>query len=78
MSNEKERAIVHNAKTLLGNTASLFSFSGGDCSLINTVIDVLGSIKRDKNEHEDQQKHNKINNNYEFGDVIFESSRHIQ
>tara|TARA_R110001583_G_scaffold195291_1_gene371526 strand:+ start:12033 stop:12647 length:615 start_codon:yes stop_codon:yes gene_type:complete len=56
-SNKKEITIVNNAKALLSNTAALFSFSGGGCSLINTVIDVSGLIKLDENEH--QPKDNK-------------------
>lgn len=51
-SNKKETAIVNNAKALLSNTALLFSFSGGDCSLINTNVDVLALIRLDENEHE--------------------------
>ncbi|MFT7009818.1 MAG: hypothetical protein ACJAXJ_004372 [Colwellia sp.] len=58
-SNKKEITIVNNAKALLSNTAALFSFSGGGCSLINTVIDVSGLIKLDENEHEHQPKDNK-------------------
>jgi hypothetical protein len=58
-SNKKEIAIVNNAKALLSNTASLFSFSGGDCSLINTDIDVSALIKLDDNAHEHQPKQNK-------------------
>ena len=58
-SNKKEITIVNNAKALLSNTASLFSFSGGGCSLINTAIDVSGLIKLDESEHEHQPKHNK-------------------
>lgn len=58
-SNKKEITIINNAKALLSNTASLFSFSGGGCSLINTEIDVSGLIKFHESEHEHQPKHNK-------------------
>jgi hypothetical protein len=60
-SNKKEITIVNNAKALLSNTAALFSFSGGGCSLINTVIDVSGLIKLDENEH--RPKHNEKSHN---------------
>jgi hypothetical protein len=55
-SNKKEIALVNNAKALLSNTASLFSFSGGECSLINTAIDVSGLIELDGDLHEHQPK----------------------
>lgn len=58
-SNKKEITIINNAKALLSNTASLFSFSGGGCSLINTVIDVSGLIKFHESGHEHQPKQNK-------------------
>lgn len=60
-SNKKEAAIVNNAKALLSNTALLFAFSGGDCSLINTNVEVLALIRPDENEngHEHQPKDNK-------------------
>jgi hypothetical protein len=58
-SNKKEITLVNNAKTLLSNTSSLFYFSGGGCSLINTVIDVSGSLKDHENEHEHQPKNRK-------------------
>jgi hypothetical protein len=58
-SNKKEIAIVNNAKALLSNTASLFSFSGGGCSLINTAIDVSSLLKDHENEHEHQPRNSK-------------------
>ena len=58
-SNKEEITIVNNAEALLSNAAALFSFSGGDCSLTHTAIDVSGLIKLDENKHEHQLKHNK-------------------
>jgi hypothetical protein len=55
-SNKEEITIVNNAKALLSNTAALFSFSGGGCSLAHTAIDVSGLIKLDENNHEYQSK----------------------
>tara|TARA_B110000091_G_C13794079_1_gene467017 strand:- start:738 stop:1385 length:648 start_codon:yes stop_codon:yes gene_type:complete len=57
-SNKKEITIVNNAKALLSNTASLFTFSGGACSLINTTINVSNLIRRDDNAYEHQPKDN--------------------
>ena len=56
-SNTKEITLVNNTKALLGNTGSIFSFSGGACTLVNTYIDVSGLINFDENKHEHQPQH---------------------
>ncbi|MBA6253303.1 MULTISPECIES: DUF2796 domain-containing protein [unclassified Colwellia] len=58
-SNKKEIMLVNNAKGILSNAASIFSFSGGSCSLINIEIDVSGLLKDHENEHEHQSKNSK-------------------
>jgi hypothetical protein len=55
-SNKKEVSVVNNAKALLSNTAVLFSFSGGGCTLINTAIDVSGLIKLDELQPQQNKK----------------------
>ncbi len=66
-SNKKEVAMIHSAKALLSNAASIFSFSAGDCSLINTVVDVSGLMKTDEDGHAHLQKnHTQVVANYRY------------
>ena len=55
-SNKKEVAMIHSAKALLSNAVLLFSFTGGGCAPINTVVDVSSLLKKDEDGHEHLQK----------------------
>lgn len=61
-STPKEVAMVNSVKALLSNAASLFSLSGGDCSLINTEVDI-SSLSTTDDGHAHLPKHHQQQGN---------------
>ena len=62
---KKDIAAIENALSLLARHELLFSFSGGNCSLTNTTVDISGLTGNNDHDHDHDHDHEKNNHSHD-------------